>query len=289
MSKQHWNPWHDAAIERAFIDLSDGQMHIRRTRAMPRAAIPLLMLHASPASSRTLVPYMRELAPSVRCIAPDTPGFGDSAPPSQAAPTAADYAKIMAQLLDALGLGEVDLYGSHTGAHIAVELALQRPRQVRRLILDGVGLFDAEQKQQMLANYAPAVSADDIGGQFNWAWHFVRDQCVYFPYFMRDAEHLRMLPMADARTLHATVTDVLKALTTYHLGYRAAFSHDDRAQLAKLTQSVLVTADASDPLRVHVPLAAELIRNSRTAITPPTTEVDYLAAKIRVLAEFLGG
>ena len=45
--------------------------------------------------------------------------------------------------LTALGLDAVDLYGTHTGASIASMIALKHPKRVRRLVLDGVGLYAA--------------------------------------------------------------------------------------------------------------------------------------------------
>jgi pimeloyl-ACP methyl ester carboxylesterase len=41
--------------------------------------------------------------------------------------------------VDALGLGQIDVFGFSTGGFVAQEVALLRPRQVRRLILAGTG------------------------------------------------------------------------------------------------------------------------------------------------------
>ena len=139
----------------------------------------------------------------------------------------------------------------------------------------------------MLANYAPHVVPDMIGSQFHWAWHFIRDQALFFPYFDRDKAHLRGLDMANADTLHWATTDVLSALTTYHLGYRAAFRHSDRERLPLVTQRTLVTADASDPLKVTVDAAHALLPDSLCEIGPSVESPDFLATKVAQLQVFL--
>ncbi len=288
MSTHHPSPWHHQAIERRFVDLTPGQVHLRVSRADPTGSEPpLLMLHASPASSLMLVPLLVQLAAGRRCFAPDTLGFGDSAAPTQEIPEASDYAATMLEMLDALGLEQVDLYGSHTGAHIAVELAILAPNRIRRLVLDGVALFDAEEKAAVLADYAPAVTPDIIGSQFNWAWHFVRDQAVYFPYFRRDKEHLRQADMSGEQLLHVTAVDVLKALWTYHLGYRAAFRHEDRERLPLVGQRTLVMADLGDPLHVTVDLGAELIADGVAWKCASAASADGLNAKAEGIDGFL--
>jgi len=288
MSSPHPSPWHHADIERRFVDIAAGQVHLRISRTTPQNdTLPLLLLHASPASSVMSVPLVAQLGQGRRCYAPDTLGFGDSCAPVQEQPTAADYAASMLEVLDALGLEQTDLYGSHTGAHIAAELAILAPTRIRRVVLDGIALFEPEDKAQALANYAPAVEADIIGSQLNWAWHFVRDQAVYFPYFRRDKAHLRNMDMASAELLHITATDVMKALWTYHLGYRSAFGHNDRDRLPLMTQRTLVMSDLSDPLHVTVDLGVDLIPDGIGWKSPSAAEAGGMATKIEGIDGFL--
>ncbi|MEZ5099992.1 MAG: alpha/beta fold hydrolase [Thermoleophilia bacterium] len=114
------------------------------------------MLHASPGSARLLHGLIRRLLPGRPVLALDTLGNGESdRPPGWDrphgvpaapiapwdAPTIADYAGVVAEALDALGLDEVDVYGSHTGGLIGMELAiLLGPGRVRGLVVDGVTL-----------------------------------------------------------------------------------------------------------------------------------------------------
>jgi pimeloyl-ACP methyl ester carboxylesterase len=277
-------------IDRGFVRISEGQVHYRRTwGAQPADAARLLlwMLHASPASSVSLVGLIAGFAPGRECIAPDTLGNGDSAAPAPPRPDAAYYADASLRVMSALGVGRVDLYGSHTGAHIAFEMAIQAPGRIRRVILDGIGMFSSAEKAEMLANYAPAIEPDAFGSQFHWAWHFVRDQGWFFPYFKRDAAHLRGIDAPSPDVLHTITLEVLKAIGTYHLAHRAAFAHDDAGRLPLVGQPTFVVADDSDPLKAGVDRAATLLRDARKRVLATDHSRAGQRAKAAVLAEFL--
>lgn len=97
----------------------------------------LVLLHQSPSSSRQFEAAFEPLvARGIRFVAIDTPGFGFS-DPTPSIPTVEQWAPSIAAVLDHLGLDQVDALGHHTGSLIATELALQYPRRVRRLVLNG--------------------------------------------------------------------------------------------------------------------------------------------------------
>lgn len=215
-------------IDRAFIRLEDGLVHLRRVDGHADAC-PLVLLHASPGSSRGLEGLMTALAATPGApplIAPDMPGNGDSDAFAPDAPDIGWYADALIRLLDAMGLDRVDLYGTHTGARVACEVAAAHPDRVGRLIFDGIADYPDETRDLLLRDYAPEMVPDDYGTQFVWAFHFVRDQALHFPHFLRDPDH-RLLSRAvpSAPELHASVVEVLKGLTSYHKAYRAAFAY----------------------------------------------------------------
>ena len=134
-------------VKRGLVDGRFGQVHYRMVRPSKPTAIPLVMFHQSPASGRAYQELLVQMGIDRVTVAPDTPGFGDSAPPP-APPTIADYAAAMGDFLDAMGLGTVDVLGDHTGAKIAVELAQQRPTQIRRLIFNACPVYTPEQVKE---------------------------------------------------------------------------------------------------------------------------------------------
>jgi pimeloyl-ACP methyl ester carboxylesterase len=245
-------------LKRAFVDLPDRQVHLRQGGEGP----PLVMLHASPGASAQLAPLARQLAKTRRVIAPDTPGHGDSPVLFVAQPDMADYARALLELLDAMGLDKVDLYGSHTGAAIAAETALLAPDRVGRIVLDGFGLFSAEERDEYLANYTPSLTPDLNGAYLQTAFMFLRDQLVYWPWYGRTAAHLHGGTLPPPAVLHSWLVEVLKAAETYHLAYGAAFRYPGAERLPKIAHSVLALARPNDPLLPHTRAAADLLPNA---------------------------
>lgn len=276
-------------IDRAFVRIIEGQVHYR-TCGTPSATgpLPLYMIHASPAASGRLAPLIGKLGESRLVIAPDTLGFGDSPPAAQNVPDAEDYAESVVRIMDALSLERCDVYGSHTGAHIACELAIRYPDRVRRLVFDGIGMFSEDDKADFLANYAPEVHPDEFGQHLIWAWNFVRDQVLHFPYFRRTPEFRQPnAAMPPPEAIQAVVLDVIKGLTTYHKGYRAAFRHPDRERLPLITQRTFCMASEDDPLQAGVAEAASLVPDSEQAVVPGEGTPGGLAEKAKRIADFL--
>jgi pimeloyl-ACP methyl ester carboxylesterase len=274
-------------IRRGFIDVGAGQIHYRRAGAARPGRRALVMLHSNPVSSRSLESLMTRLAMDRLVVAPDTPGLGDSTPLPMAAPEIPDFARPVAAAIDGLGLGAVDLYGSHTGANMALELALQMPDRVGRLILDGIALYSPEERADLLENYAAEMKPDLSGAYLLQAWHFMRDQSVFWPWFHRTADHLRQVGLPSARGLHADVLDVLKALETYHLAYRASFAYDKEGRLPKLTVPTLIATSRTDIFHSTQDRATALVPNGLKLDLPSTAEPGYLDAAARAFAAFL--
>ena len=105
---------------------------------------PVLLLHGLLVTSHSFTRLIPELAGDHRVLAPDLPGCGDSDRPPPV--LCADYsprwlAAAVQELLDRLGLAQVDLVGHSWGGAIAVCLADAAPTRVRRLVLVDPTLF----------------------------------------------------------------------------------------------------------------------------------------------------
>jgi pimeloyl-ACP methyl ester carboxylesterase len=248
-------------LRRAFVDLPGRQVHLRRGGE----GAPLVMLHASPGASAQLVPLAEQLARSRHVIAPDTPGNGDSPALAMASPEIADYVRALVELLDALGLERVDLYGSHTGAAIAVETAILVPQRVGRLVLDGFGLFAPAERDEYLARYAPVLTPDLSGAYLQNAFMFLRDQLVFWPWYGRTAAQVHGGTLPGPAVLHGWLVELLKAVETYPLAYGAAFRYLATERLPLVTHRTLALARPSDPLRPHTQAAAALMPDATYA------------------------
>ena len=244
-------------------------------------------MHASPASARGLEPLLGALRThgvTRRLIAPDTLGNGDSAPPAPDTPDIAYFADSVRRVLDALKIDRVDVYGAHTGCRTAAELAILFPDRIGKVIFDGITEYDPEMKKQIFANYAPEMKPDDMGRQFVWAFHFVRDQIFHFPYFMRDPAHKTTREMPSNEHLHAHTVDVLKALTTYHKAYLAAFRYEPLQRLPLIKRPVLVLEADTEPPHLQSAAAqmAALVPGAKLVRT-----TDGVEGKAKAIADYL--
>jgi pimeloyl-ACP methyl ester carboxylesterase len=161
-------------------------------------------------------------------------------------------------------------------------VALLAPERVRRLVMDGVAIFDAQQTADILANYTPPLCPRDDGAHLLFAWHFLRDQTLYWPWYNRTAEGLRATEPIGAQELAVWLLELLKSGHTYPLAYRAAFRHPVRERLPLLHTPTLMAASAGDMLHAATAEAAELAPDARFATLPD--DADGVAA---VLAAFL--
>ena len=102
--------------------------------AGPADAPPILMLHGLGASNASLLPCLADLATDHRVIAPDLPGFGESAAP-RASYSPAWYAAWVEALQHQLGMRRAVILGNSLGGRIALEAGLTHPKSVRGLVL----------------------------------------------------------------------------------------------------------------------------------------------------------
>ena len=102
--------------------------------AGPADAPPIILLHGLGATNASLLPCLADLAIDHRVIAPDLPGFGQSAAPS-ASYSPAWFAAWVRALQHQVGARRAVLLGNSLGGRIALEGGLTHPRSVRGLIL----------------------------------------------------------------------------------------------------------------------------------------------------------
>lgn len=267
-------------VRRGFADVANGQVHF--WEAGPASGLPLILLHPSPGSGKMLRPLLEAMATTRRTIALDTRGNGDSTALDLLEPEIGDFAAATIEALDALQIEQFDLFGSHTGASIATETAIKAPARVRHLIIESMGLWDASRQADYLAKNSPVVEPDLIGSQFNWAWHYCRDQYLFWPWYERTAAARRDIGLPAPGALHDLVVEVLKALGTYHMSYRAAARYPKRDRLPLIRVPTLVTSSPTDMLIRYLDEVATLVPGAVRAIVedPETPEGATVAATV---------
>lgn len=124
------------------VDLNGVRIFYRD--AGPENAPVVLLLHGFPTSShmfRNLIPL---LADRYHVIAPDYPGFGQSAAPDHTvfAYTFAHYADLMDSLLQRLKVDRFAMYVMDYGAPVGYRLALKHPDRVTALIVQNGNAYN---------------------------------------------------------------------------------------------------------------------------------------------------
>lgn len=207
-----------------------GQIHYRI--AQPATATghpPLLCFHMSPNSGRIYETFLKHIGSDRFAVAPDTPGFGDSDPPSEP-PGISEYAAAMGDLIDALGFNTVDVMGYHTGSETCVELALQRPEQIRRLVLVSAPIFTDQELADHKAHYArEQLSEDGSHVAEKWRAHLFWAMDGWTP------QHVAY-----------QFPDALRRSDISWWGHNAAFNFPMADKLARVQQPVLVLNPEDD-------------------------------------------
>lgn len=198
--------------------------------------MPLICLHQTPKSGRDFETLMTVMGQGRVCIAPDTPGYGDSDAPAEP-PSIADYGGAMLDLIDGLQAGgvlpagPVDLMGYHTGGVIAAWIARQYPERVRRVVFVSLAALDPAVRAERLANMHifPVPCAD--GSAIPSLWSLTES--------LNDAR-------LDPEWRHKALAECLRSGARMPWGFRAVFDHDMQDDLRTLRQPALVLCPRDD-------------------------------------------
>jgi pimeloyl-ACP methyl ester carboxylesterase len=114
---------------------------------------PFVYLHSTLGESFMWLPFYQSWAKQFQVIVPTHPGFGQSAGFDQI-DSIADMAFHYIELLDTLGLEQVNLGGVSLGGWLAAEIAVRWPERVQHLwIADAPGMWVPEQPLPDLFRY----------------------------------------------------------------------------------------------------------------------------------------
>ena len=237
-------------LRRDYVTARFGQMHYRYAKpAVQTGKRPLLMFHMSPYSSFIYEIFAGEMGRDRLAIAIDTPGFGASDPMPKP-PEIEDYASAMEDVMDALGLRDVDLMGYHTGCKIAMEVSLRRPTQVHRLINVSAAIYTEAELASQRKDYAAENFADDGSTYANW-WK------------NRGRWHMKEV----TKEMHADLFAVRVSNPSISWwGHRAAFNYQAAVALPKVKHPILILNPEADDLAPMTVRAKPLLQNPASRI-----------------------
>ena len=215
-------------MRRAYAETSGGQLHYRETGEGPA----LVLLHMTASSSLMFERALPLFGRRYRTIALDTPGFGAS-DPLPGTPTIPDYARALGEFLDARGLEDADLVGFHTGASIALELAVSRPERVRGLVLASILAVQDEQEAERWSELIAQPWQPDGRGEF----------------LERVRWWLSMyVPPDDSEAYLAELIGTLAAGPAYYHAPAAVIAYDALGALTRLRAPTLFLSPVEDNL-----------------------------------------
>lgn len=215
---------------KGFVEVRGRLVHYVRQGTGPVA----VLLHASPCSAKVMASLQAEWAAEFTTFAFDLPGFGLSELPREPEITIPLLAEIIAEAMDLLNIGDAALYGRHTGAAVALEIALARPEKTSLLLTDGLPVFTTPYTEERLREYLPPILPVRDGLHLVWAFFRYREQHMFWPWDAADIDHRADADMPDPDFLHRGAVELLEAASTYAQVYRSAFLHQTLPRLPRV-------------------------------------------------------
>ena len=178
-------PSHGIVVGRAEVN------GIRMSYRMAGSGEPVVLLHGFPETSNAWRKVMPVLAERHTVLAPDLRGFGGSDRPDSGYDKR-NVAEDVHQLVQHLGLGQINLVGHDVGMMVAYAYACAFPDEVKRLVLmeaalPGLGLeklYDADKYPRI--NHLPLFEAPNglaealiVGREQMFVRHFMQQQAYH--------------------------------------------------------------------------------------------------------------
>lgn len=260
------------------------RVHYRRCGDGPA----LLMVHQSPRSSAEYSALMQQWGQHFTCIAPDTPGFGQSDPLGLVAPEIADYADALAAFVRALGLAPVAAYGFHSGGIILVTALKRHAGLFRAIAIGGYAVWTDAEMRLFGERYLPPLVPQPYGEHLAWLWNRMLEQSWFFPWFDQRMEARLSVAHADVARVHAAVMEMLDAEDAYRLGYGAVLrAPRDIPPPSTKGPPVRITAYRADPLCAHIDRLGAMPANWEAFAVD--TPADHQAASLEFLLGHCNG
>ena len=246
-----------------FIDAPNGVRYAYR-RFGKATGVPLVFLQHFRGTLDNWDPFLTDsIAREREVILLDNVGVGLS---SGTTPnTVAQMARDAIVFLDALALSQVDLLGFSLGGFVAQEIALLRPKQVRKLVLAGTGPQGGPLMHGWRQDIADAARTPELGG--------AELSYVFFPH--TEAGRAKGMEFLGRFLLRSVDRDVPSDLATRDAHYDAVVDwgvpdHNKLQRLASIVQPTLAANGSNDlmiPTRLTHLLGA-LIPNAEVRIYP---------------------
>jgi pimeloyl-ACP methyl ester carboxylesterase len=221
------------------VDTSWGQLHYESVGSGEQTVLLIHETGLDHSAFKNLVP---ELSGRLRVVAFDTPGCGESDPPP-AITTVEEYSKHLLEGINALGIDRLAVFGAHTGAQIAVQLAaVDIPDRVDAVFCLGLPFY----RPEVLAKRRVAVVSEftDDGAHLLTGFH--RPPKEYHP---------------EVRSRMVAATSLLPDRVFWP--YHAVYKYAPGEALPKIKAPVVFISNEKDILRPGDEDGVELVADGR--------------------------
>ncbi len=223
-------------ISQHFVQIDGLKLHYREiNRATGGSQPPLILMHASPRNSVMFEPLMPLFPMTQHVIAIDTPGYGYSQLLPDPAKVIGDYLPTLRRFFHLVAGPTFKLYGSATGAQLALGYANRYPDDVSHLMLDNAAHFDDSYRDSIIDRYFIDISPTADGSHLSRLWDLSRQSLKYFPWFETNKEHEFRESEPTAAEIQSLVNEYLLCGPRYAEAYTAAFKHERAEHYQSLT------------------------------------------------------
>ncbi|MDJ0977611.1 MAG: alpha/beta fold hydrolase [Erythrobacter sp.] len=217
------------------------------------------MVHQSPRSSAEYTDLLQRWGEDFTCIAPDSPGFGQSDPLPDVKPEIDDFADALIAFLDALGVDRCAAYGFHSGGIILVTALKRHPQRFLRLAVGGYAIWTEDEMQNFGERYLPEWHPSPYGEHLTWLWNRMLEQSWVFPWFDTREEARLSVAHADVPKVAQAVSEMLDSGNAYQVGYGAVLrAPRDIPAIGSEVPPCLISAYDGDPLQAHIDRLGEM-------------------------------
>jgi pimeloyl-ACP methyl ester carboxylesterase len=233
-------------IRRSYIGGASGQTLVRRVKRM--GGKPVLLLHNVPGGASVLDHYLHAIGATRDVYAIELPGCGESDPLPSERPTADDYARRISEVLDALGLAQVDLVAFGLSTVFARRLLRTAAERVRAVVLDTPTFTTLDQRTEMALRYCPPIEISQHGGHLHQVFHMLRNAEMAFPWYGNASASIRWRdPNLAGAMLHQQILAVLKQPVRYADAPLAALNGSADNGFADVSHPLMVLFNERDP------------------------------------------
>ena len=233
-------------MKRAYADIPEGQMHFRSEGD----GEPVLLLHMAVGSSDEFTRVIPFLSKTYRAIAVDFLGQGDSDPAPSPYLTE-DHTRTLVSFMDSLGIKKASVVGNHGGSMMAIELAVNWPERVDKLVLFGMGLWGKPSEDMAIEEPPDFLSRVEIEPDGS--------------HLMRWWRRAALWGSNTPEILEERVIEYIKAGPRGEEMHWANLAYDAEPKLPLITCPTLVMAATEDPFYAVAPRVKSLVPNSKLA------------------------